>query len=46
MDWARDNAGLSDKDLDNVFKYEGKSTTVVRLLADEKVRSQDTQRGA
>lgn len=39
MDWARDNAGLSDRDLDNVFKYEEKSTTVVRMLADEKVRS-------
>ncbi|KAN0102708.1 hypothetical protein V8E51_011021 [Hyaloscypha variabilis] len=36
MDWARDNSGLSDKDLDNVFKYEDKSTTVVRMLAGEK----------
>jgi hypothetical protein len=41
MDWARDNAELSDKDLDNVFKYEEKSTTVVRMLADEKVQSRD-----
>jgi hypothetical protein len=37
MDWARDNAGLSDTNLDNVFKYEEKSTTVVRMLSGEKV---------
>jgi hypothetical protein len=41
MDWARDNAGLSDTNLDNVFKYEEKSTTVVRMLAGEKVSSRD-----
>jgi hypothetical protein len=39
MDWARDNAGLSDRDLDNVFKYEEKSTTAMRMLAGEKVGS-------
>jgi hypothetical protein len=33
MDWARDNVGLSVKDLENVFKYEDKSTVVVRMLA-------------
>jgi hypothetical protein len=37
MDWARDNTGLSDKDLDKVFKYEEKSTTVVRMLAGNEV---------
>jgi len=41
MDWARDNSGLSDRDLDNVFKYEEKSTTVVRMLAGEKVGSRE-----
>jgi hypothetical protein len=41
MDWARDNSGLSDRDLDNVFKYEDKSTTVVRMLAGEKVSSRE-----
>jgi hypothetical protein len=41
MNWARDNAGLSDRDLDSVFKYEEKSTTVVRILAGEKVGSRD-----
>ena len=41
MDWARDNAGLSDRNLDSVFKYEEKSTTVVRMLAGEKVGSRD-----
>ncbi|EPE33279.1 hypothetical protein GLAREA_06291 [Glarea lozoyensis ATCC 20868] len=34
MDWARDNVGLSAKDLDNVFKYEEKSTVVVRMMTD------------
>jgi hypothetical protein len=33
MDWARDNVGLTAKDLDNVFKYEDKSTVAVRMLA-------------
>jgi hypothetical protein len=32
MDWARDNVGLSVTDLENVFKYEDKSTVVVRML--------------
>jgi hypothetical protein len=43
MDWDRDNAGLSEKDLENVFKYEKKSTTVVRMLVGEKVDSRDSQ---
>jgi hypothetical protein len=33
MDWARDNVGLSVKDLENVFKYEDKPTVVARMLA-------------
>ena len=33
MDWTRDNIGLDAKDLDNVFKYEEKSTVVVRMLS-------------
>jgi hypothetical protein len=37
MDWACDNAQLSEKDLGNVFKYEEKSTTVVLMLSGEKV---------
>ncbi|KAH6662530.1 hypothetical protein B0J14DRAFT_570895 [Halenospora varia] len=35
MDWARDNAGVNERDLDNVFKYEEKPTTVVRMLRPE-----------
>ncbi|KAF4634377.1 hypothetical protein G7Y89_g3742 [Cudoniella acicularis] len=38
MDWARDNAGVNDKDLDAVFKYEEKQTTVVRMLVGMKVQ--------
>ena len=33
MDWARNNAGISEKDFDNVFRYEEKPATVVLLLA-------------
>ncbi|KAH8802628.1 hypothetical protein F5884DRAFT_802481 [Xylogone sp. PMI_703] len=36
MDWARDNTGVSEKDLDNVFKYEEKPATVVRMLVGSK----------
>jgi hypothetical protein len=43
MDWDRNNAGLSEKDLENVFKYEKKSTTVVRMLVGEKVDARDSQ---
>ncbi|KAK3313297.1 hypothetical protein B0H66DRAFT_565797 [Apodospora peruviana] len=32
MDWTRDNAGVNDKDMDTVFKYQEKFTTVVRIL--------------
>ena len=37
MDWARDNIGLSERDLANVFKYEPKHTTIVRMLMSSKV---------
>ncbi|CZR52311.1 uncharacterized protein PAC_02188 [Phialocephala subalpina] len=36
MDWARDNAGINDNDLDNVFRYEEKPTTVVRMIMGKK----------
>jgi len=39
MDWARDNAGVSDRDFDNVFRYEERPTTVMRMIVGEKVRS-------
>jgi hypothetical protein len=42
MDWARDNAGVSDKDLDNVFRYEEKPATVVRMISGKKVQSSNT----
>jgi Holliday junction resolvasome RuvABC endonuclease subunit len=32
MDWARDDFGLSDIDLENVFQYEQKQTTVIKLV--------------
>lgn len=37
MDWARDNTALSNADLENVFKYEAKPTTVVRMLSRDEV---------
>lgn len=40
MDWARDNAGINDNDLDNVFRYEEKPTTVVRMIMGKKVQIQ------
>jgi hypothetical protein len=39
MDWACDNAGLNDRDIENVFRYEPKYTTVVRMLTSDKVCS-------
>jgi hypothetical protein len=42
MDWARDNAGVSEKDLENVFRYEEKPATVVRMLGGSKVPHLDT----
>ncbi len=42
MDWARDKAGVSEKDLDNVFRYEEKPSTVIRMLAGEMVQLQIT----
>jgi hypothetical protein len=37
MNWARDNTGLNDRDLEHVFKYEGKPTTVVQMMEGAKV---------
>ncbi len=37
MDWARDQAEVSKADLDNVFRYEEKPTTVIRVLTDKEV---------
>jgi len=45
MDWARDNAGISDKDLDNVFRYEEKPATVVRMLVGKKVQRPNISNG-
>lgn len=39
MDWARDNAGINDKDRDVVFEYEEKFTTVVRIFEDDAVNN-------
>lgn len=38
MDWARDGAGVSEQDLNNVFRYEEKDTTVVCLYDGTEVR--------
>jgi hypothetical protein len=38
MDWARDVAGISEGDFRNVYKYEEKHTTVVRMSAGQKVQ--------
>ncbi|KAI0127540.1 hypothetical protein BJ170DRAFT_683378 [Xylariales sp. AK1849] len=32
MNWARDNTGLNERDLDHVFKYEEKPTTVEPIV--------------
>ncbi|ORY00553.1 hypothetical protein BCR34DRAFT_546839 [Clohesyomyces aquaticus] len=32
MDWARNNAGVSDSDLADVFKYEPKPTSVIKMV--------------
>ncbi|CZR63864.1 uncharacterized protein PAC_13761 [Phialocephala subalpina] len=36
MDWARDATGISDNDYRNVYKYEEKPTTVVRMTTGDK----------
>ncbi|KAF1948779.1 hypothetical protein CC80DRAFT_599444 [Byssothecium circinans] len=33
MNWARDNTGLDDADLETVFKYAPRESTVIRMLA-------------
>lgn len=38
MDWDEDFTGVTDEDIRNVWKYEAKSTTVVRLRAIDQVR--------
>ncbi|KAI1145058.1 hypothetical protein F4825DRAFT_444849 [Nemania diffusa] len=44
MDWIRDGSGFHSWDLDRVFKYEPRSTTVLRIKDDKAVRwSLDTQ---
>jgi hypothetical protein len=32
MDWMGDDVGLSDNDLERVFKYEAKQTIVIKLV--------------
>lgn len=39
MDWDSDNAILGEHNLNNVFAFESKPTTVVRLLDIDKVRA-------
>lgn len=39
MDWDSDNAILGEHNLNNVFAFESKPTTVVRLLDTDKVRA-------
>jgi hypothetical protein len=39
MNWAHDNAQLSDGDLRAVFKYEPQQSTVIRVLASHNVSS-------
>ncbi|KAF2748387.1 hypothetical protein M011DRAFT_466795 [Sporormia fimetaria CBS 119925] len=35
MDWPRSNTFLSDEDLEHVFKYEPKQTTVIKIVESE-----------
>jgi len=39
MDWARDAAGITDSDYQNVYKYEEKPTTIVRMTDGEQVQA-------
>jgi len=32
MNWARDFTGLSELDFKNVFKYEEKASTIIRIV--------------
>lgn len=43
MDWPREKIGISDKDLENVFKYEPKKTRVVRLEGSRSVSLSTSQ---
>ncbi|KAF2477888.1 uncharacterized protein BDR25DRAFT_250230 [Lindgomyces ingoldianus] len=48
MNWARDNANLSEEDLKTVFKYEPKESTVIRMLASQdwrvEISSQESEK--
>ncbi len=35
MDWARDNASVGEKDMETVFSFEPRHTTVLRVLEGE-----------
>lgn len=37
MNWVRDDTVLSQADLDTVFKYEPKESTIIRMLASRDV---------
>lgn len=39
MDWVRDNFGLSENNLNAVFKYRPRDSTVVQILQGRKVRT-------
>lgn len=38
MNWTRDNQGIDQNDLQTVFKYEPKGTTVLHMLSENKVK--------
>jgi hypothetical protein len=37
MDWPLENTGLNDSDLNKVFRYSSRETTVIRLLTTDPV---------
>jgi len=37
MNWLRDNAGISEKDFDAVFKYEPSDTSAIQLASSKTV---------
>lgn len=38
MDWAHDNVGIREADLDEVFKFDPKESTLVEVLSENQVR--------
>ncbi|KAF1833333.1 hypothetical protein BDW02DRAFT_552741 [Decorospora gaudefroyi] len=40
MDWAMNNVGLSDSDLRDVFRYESKRTTVIKMVESREYQAQ------